>query len=113
MYLVRVSKSFSAAHRIVEQGGKCEQLHGHNYRVEVVVGSERLNPPGMVVDFNELKEAVALILPDHKLLNEVFDFNPTAENLARYFYEQLQSRFPVVRVRVWENDECWAEYEPD
>lgn len=113
MYRVRVIKTFSAAHRIVEQGGKCERLHGHNYRVEVVAGSDRLSSAGMVVDFEELKAALAQILPDHRLLNEVYDFNPTAENLARYFYEQLKKRFPVVRVRVWENDECWAEYQPD
>lgn len=113
MYKVRVSRSFSAAHRIREQGGKCEQLHGHNYRVEVVVASPVLNEPGMVVDFNHLKSELEKILPDHKLLNELYAFNPTAENLARHFFERLKGRFPVSRVRVWENDECWAEYQPD
>jgi 6-pyruvoyltetrahydropterin/6-carboxytetrahydropterin synthase len=113
MYRVRVSRVFSAAHKIVEQGGKCERLHGHNYRVEVVVGARSLKRPGMVVDFNELRSKLDRILPDHQLLNEVYDFNPTAENLARHFYEQLSRDYPVVKVRVWENEECWAEYQPD
>ncbi|MGB9742635.1 MAG: 6-pyruvoyl trahydropterin synthase family protein [bacterium] len=113
MYRVRVSRIFSAAHKIVEHGGKCEQLHGHNYRVEVVVGAKRLKRPGVVVDFTELRSKLDQILPDHQLLNEVYDFNPTAENLARHFYEQLVRYYPVISVRVWENDECWAEYQPD
>jgi|UniRef100_A0A7V3PTZ3 6-pyruvoyltetrahydropterin/6-carboxytetrahydropterin synthase len=113
MYRVRVSKNFSAAHRILGQGGRCEELHGHNYRVEVIVGKKNLNSPGIVVDFNELRSRLEQILPDHRLLNEVYDFNPTAENLARHFFEQLAEFYPVSSVRVWENEECWAEYQPD
>lgn len=113
MYLVRVSKGFSAAHAVKGSGGKCEKIHGHNYLVEVVVGGKELNQPGMVVDFVQLRSRLEGILPDHKLLNEVYDFNPTAENLARHFYEEMAKFYPVVKVRVWENEDCWAEYQPD
>ncbi len=111
MYRIMVSSSFSAAHQIKGGDGRCEQMHGHNYRVEVVVATKNLNPPGVVVDFIELREKLNSILPDHRLLNEVYNFNPTAENLARYFFDRLAQDYPVVRVRVWENDTCWAEYE--
>ncbi|MEO0020176.1 MAG: 6-carboxytetrahydropterin synthase [candidate division WOR-3 bacterium] len=113
MYLVRVSKGFSAAHAVKGTGGKCEEIHGHNYLVEVVVGGKELNQPGMVVDFVQLRSKLGEILPDHRLLNEVYNFNPTAENLARHFYEEMAKFYPVVKVRVWENEDCWAEYQPD
>ncbi len=113
MWAVRVSRSFSAAHFISGRESKCENVHGHNYRVEVTVGSRELQPPGMVVDFIELRARLDSILPDHRLLNEVFDFNPTAENLARYFYDEMAKFYPVLKVTVWENEECCAEYSPD
>jgi len=113
MYLVRVSKGFSAAHAITGSGGRCEQVHGHNYLVEVVVSARELNRLGMVIDFIELRARLEGILPDHKLLNEVYEFNPTAENLARHFYEEMAKFYPVTRVRVWENEDTWAEYQPD
>ncbi len=113
MYRVMVRNSFSAAHQIKGGDGRCEQMHGHNYRVDVVVGSEHLNPPGVVIDFSELREKLSSMLPDHKLLNEVYNFNPTAENLARYFFDEMARYYPVIKVRVWENDECWAEYQRD
>lgn len=112
MWLVGVSRCFSAAHTVVGQGGRCEQIHGHNYRVEIVLASSRLRRPGMVADFTDIRARLDAILPDHCLLNEVYDFNPTAENLARRFYEQMSEHFPVHSVRVWENEECWAEYRP-
>ncbi|MGQ9707301.1 MAG: 6-pyruvoyl trahydropterin synthase family protein [bacterium] len=113
MYLVRISKGFSAAHAISGSDGRCEEMHGHNYLVEVVVGAKELNRTGMVVDFLKLRSTLEGILPDHRLLNEFYQFNPTAENLARYFYEEMARFYPVVRVRVWENEESWAEYQPD
>ncbi len=110
MWRIGVSRSFSAAHRVIGQAGRCEQTHGHNYRVEVVLESPQLHQPGMIVDFAEVRAKLDAILPDHRLLNDVYDFNPTAENLARYFFEQISLHFSVHSVRVWENDECWAEY---
>ncbi len=113
MWTVKVSRSFSAAHFIGGQGGKCEELHGHNYRVEVAVSARRLKEPGMVVDFVELRRRLESILPDHQLLNKTYNFNPTAENLAKHFFDEMAKFYPVVRVSVWENDECCAEYTPD
>ena len=111
MYTVRVSRTFSAAHAI--QGhGRCENVHGHNYRVEVALGAPELNPPGMVADFTAIRAALDRIVPDHTMLNERFDFNPTAENLARWFFDQLAGELPVTGVTVWENDDCCAEYRP-
>ena len=110
MYTVRVTRTFSAAHSIKGSGGKCENVHGHNYRVEVAVSANRLTPPGMVVDFIELREKLDAILPDHQDLNRVYDFNPTAENLARHFFDELTDSFPVTRVTVWENEGSAAEY---
>ncbi len=113
MYTVRVSRSFSAAHRIHDSGGKCENIHGHNYRVEVAISSRELNPPGMVADFVEVRARLDSILPDHKSLNEVYDFNPTTENLARRFFEEMSRFYPVTRVSVWETDGSRADYTPD
>lgn len=113
MWTVTVRRSFSAAHFLASESGRCENMHGHNYWVEVTVGTNRLTPEGMVVDFIELRTAVDAILPDHQLLNEVYNFSPTAEHLARYFYEELKKKYPVTRVRVWENDDCSAEYFAD
>ncbi|HDQ99705.1 MAG TPA: 6-carboxytetrahydropterin synthase [candidate division WOR-3 bacterium] len=112
MYTIRVSRRFSAAHRIQGRGGKCENIHGHNYRVEVFICAEQLAPPGMVADFIEVRERLDTILPDHQDLNAVYDFNPTAENLTRRFFEELAEFYPVRRVVVWENDDSAAEYEP-
>ncbi|MGQ9678156.1 MAG: 6-carboxytetrahydropterin synthase QueD [bacterium] len=113
MWTVMVRRSFSAAHLLTGEGGKCENVHGHNYWVEVTVGSNRLTPNGMVVDFIELRSAVDAILPDHQLLNDVYDFQPTAENLARHFYEELKRKYPVARVVVWESEDCCATYWAD
>jgi len=113
MWTVKVVRYFSAAHFLRGQNGRCENMHGHNYRVEVTVGANRLTPPGMVVDFIELRSAVDSILPDHRLLNEVYDFPPTAENLAKHFYDELKKIYPVNRVTVWENENCCADYFED
>jgi 6-pyruvoyltetrahydropterin/6-carboxytetrahydropterin synthase len=113
MWNVRVSREFSAAHQLHGSGGKCEQVHGHNYRVEVTISSKQLNPPGMVADFVEVREKLDSILPDHRMLNEVYLFNPTAENLARQFFEEMSKLYPVSRVAVWETGGSCAEYSPD
>jgi len=112
-YSVRVRREFSAAHYLHGSQGKCEELHGHNYLVEVTIAGDELKSPGMVADFVQVKKDLELVLPDHKLLNDVLPFNPTAENLARYFFDQLRAKYRVARVAVWENDSCCAEYAPD
>ncbi|MEO0093749.1 MAG: 6-carboxytetrahydropterin synthase QueD [candidate division WOR-3 bacterium] len=111
-YSVRVRVRFSAAHYLENYQGKCEKVHGHNYVVEVWVQSQRVKKNGLTYDFTELKNDIKKILPDHQLLNEVFDFNPTAENLAKYFYKELKKWYPVKKVVVWETEDSAAEYEP-
>jgi len=113
MWRIRVQRTFSAAHRIHGIGGKCEDVHGHNYRVEVEISAQRLKKPGMIADFIEVGSKLESILPDHKMLNEVYDFNPTSENLARRFYEELSRFYAVSRVTVWETDQSCAEYSAD
>jgi 6-pyruvoyltetrahydropterin/6-carboxytetrahydropterin synthase len=113
MWKVRVSRSFSAAHQIHGIGGKCEGVHGHNYRVEAEICGRKLRKPGMIADFTEVGRQLEAILPDHKMLNEVYDFNPTAENLARKFHFEMSRYYPVSRVVVWETDHSCAEYSTD
>lgn len=119
MYELSVESSFSAAHNLREYRGKCENLHGHNWKVRVLVASEELNALGMVCDFVELKRYLAdvLELVDHKYLNEQRPFdveNPTTENLARWITEQIAAKLPssvsVSAVTVWESERCSATY---
>jgi len=113
MWTVRVSRTFSAAHHLKGVNGKCEQVHGHNYRVEVAISSRTLKQPGMVADFVAIRSKLDAILPDHKLLNNEYQFNPTAENLARHFFKKMSRFYPVTKVTVWESDDCCAEYSAD
>jgi 6-pyruvoyltetrahydropterin/6-carboxytetrahydropterin synthase len=114
---------FSAAHQIRMHGGKCERLHGHNWRVRVHARSSQLNRIGMVIDFADLQAMVVEICSrfDHRNVNEVEPFdqvNTTAENLARFFYveanrrlaEREAGRVRVSKVEVWENEGSLAVY---
>jgi 6-pyruvoyltetrahydropterin/6-carboxytetrahydropterin synthase len=114
---------FSAAHQIREHGGKCERLHGHNYRVRVHVRASELNAIGMVIDFADLQRMVAELGTrfDHRNINEVPPFdtvNTTAELIARFFYVEMNAklaaadgaRVRVERVEVWENEGSLAVY---
>jgi 6-pyruvoyltetrahydropterin/6-carboxytetrahydropterin synthase len=110
---LRVRDKFSAAHFLKEYHGKCEKVHGHTFQVEAVVGAKELDAAGIGVDFTRIKAALAAILPDHRLLNEVYPFNPSAENLARQFYDALAKDFPVIAVTVWESEDASATYTKD
>jgi 6-pyruvoyltetrahydropterin/6-carboxytetrahydropterin synthase len=88
-------------------------MHGHNYVVEVTIASKKLKAPGLVEDFVKVKKTLRRILPDHKLLNDILPVTPTAEHLAKLFYDRLRRQYSVQKVTVWENDECCAAYEPD
>jgi 6-pyruvoyltetrahydropterin/6-carboxytetrahydropterin synthase len=114
---------FSAAHQIREHGGKCERLHGHNYRVRVHVRASELNAIGMVIDFADLQRMVSELGTrfDHRNINEVPPFdvvNTTAELIARFFYVEMNARLAaaegervrVARVDVWENEGSLAVY---
>jgi 6-pyruvoyltetrahydropterin/6-carboxytetrahydropterin synthase len=120
MYEVTIKTDFSAAHNLKEVGGKCESLHGHNFKVEVAVESETLDGLGMVIDFRLLKEKTRTLLEglDHRYLNELpflKDKNPSAENLAFYLFQELSrpidrgSRY-ISWVAVWESDTSRALY---
>ncbi|MCX6842935.1 MAG: 6-carboxytetrahydropterin synthase [candidate division WOR-3 bacterium] len=110
MWTIKVSRKFSAAHQIHGIGGKCEGIHGHNYRVEVEISARKLAKPGMIADFIEVGKKLTSILPDHKMLNEVYSFNPTSENLARQLFDDMAKFYPVSKVTVWETEESCAEY---
>ena len=104
------SYRFESAHFLpkVPEGHRCRNLHGHNYRVEVAIGGE-VDARGFVKDFAEVDAVMTPLVAqlDHKLLNEVPGLdNPTAEIIARWFLERVAA---AACVRVWENEDCWAE----
>lgn len=118
MFEIRVSAEFSAAHSLRGYKGKCEDLHGHNWKVEVAATAGALNKIGMVADFKELKEKLNKILEglDHKHLNNIAAFkktNPTSENLAKYIFERLEVKrapYKIEKITVWESTNCRASY---
>jgi len=112
-WVLKVRDRFSAAHFLREYRGKCEKVHGHTFQVEVQVEVGELDPTGIGIDFAVVKKKLAGILPDHQLLNEAYEFNPTAENLARRFFEDLKPFFPVRAVTVWESEDASATYSED
>ena len=103
MYTLKVEGAFEAAHRVVNYPGKCDRLHGHNWKVEALVKGTELDELGMLVDFKAIKGALkeALERFDHRFLNELEPFssgiNPTAENLARIIFEALEKSPVLVR----------------
>ena len=124
MFEVAVEESFAAGHALRGYRGKCENVHGHNYKVRVVVEGEKLDATGLLFDFAELRRQMKDIIGelDHRFLNDLPPFteiNPTAENIARYFYEQLNGRVAAsaneARLRevvVFESDTTTATYRP-
>ena len=121
MFTVFKDFTFAAAHAIRGHTGGCENLHGHNYRVRVHAAAAELDRLGMVVDFADLKAAVAETLGrfDHRLINELPPFdvrNTTAELLAEYVHQEVAARLPegrtVRRVEIWETETSCAIYEP-
>ena len=120
MYELKVITQFAAAHQLREFRGKCERLHGHNWRIEVILTGEKLNNAGLLIDFKEVREATDGILEklDHSFLNELPHFrdqNPSSENIAAYIFESLSSRLnnnqiKVAKVTAWESDFASASY---
>ncbi len=123
MYEVAIRTRFAAAHQLRNYGGKCEDLHGHNWIVEVGVQGTVLNDLGLLVDFKVLKQYVAEILEelDHKYLNDhpwFTERNPSSEHLARFLHDAVSQRLdsPDLRltfVRVWESEDSVATYTAD
>jgi len=112
-WVLSVKDRFQAAHFLKNYNGKCEKVHGHTFHVEARVEVRKLNKTGIGIDFIEIKKKLSEILPDHTLLNEVYDFNPSAENLSRHFFLELKKYFPVKGVTVWESEDASATYSED
>jgi 6-pyruvoyltetrahydropterin/6-carboxytetrahydropterin synthase len=123
MFEVSVEESFAAGHALRNYHGKCENVHGHNYRIQVTLRGSELDATGLLVDFLELKKLIMRVVNrlDHQFLNEVAPFdvlNPSAENMAKYFYDEIlggmgeTTPVTLAEVRVWETNTTSATYRP-
>jgi len=122
MYEISVDYSFAAGHALRNYKGKCENVHGHNYRVRVTLAGEKLNADGLLMDFVELRGEIKGLVEklDHHFLNDIPPFdrlNPSAENLAKYICDEIGVRagkqeLSVQGVTVWETDTTSATYKP-
>ena len=124
MYEVSVDETFAAAHNLRNYKGKCENLHGHNYKVRVTLAGKEVDATGLLYDFVHLKQVIQGVIRalDHKYLNELPPFdvqNPSAENIARHIYEQTSKQLPqaangagVASITVWETETAAATYRP-
>jgi len=115
MFEVTVEEEFSAAHFLRGYNGKCENMHGHNYKIVAVIRVKKLNKIGLSIDFATVREKLRKIIKefDHTLINEHRYFkknNPSAENIAKYFFIQLKKDMKVCKVTVWENNKSAATY---
>ena len=123
MFEVTIEETFAAGHALRNYRGKCENVHGHNYRCQVTLEGPELDPIGLLVDFVELKRVVHAVLDrmDHQWLNEFPPFdalNPSAENMAKYIYDEVSEGLKtrqgvrVGAIRLWETDTASATYRP-
>lgn len=124
MFQVSVDESFSAGHALRGYRGKCENPHGHNYRVQIIVEGAALDSIGLLYDFTHLKQVIRGIVAgvDHKFLNDQAPFdaiNPSAENLAKFFFDETSRQIDslpagtrITRVTIWETDTTSATYWP-
>jgi 6-pyruvoyltetrahydropterin/6-carboxytetrahydropterin synthase len=126
MFRIAIRAHFDAAHFLRNYPGKCAQVHGHRWEVEVCLKGSELSASGMLLDFHDLKQVVnqAIEAYDHCLLNELAEFdqenlNPTAENIARQIYLEvsrtlvLEENISLSWVKVYESPDAWAVYEED
>jgi 6-pyruvoyltetrahydropterin/6-carboxytetrahydropterin synthase len=124
MFQVSVEESFSAGHALRGYKGKCENPHGHNYKVRLTLEGPALDSVGLLYDFAHLKQIIHQVIQavDHKFLNDLAPFdqlNPSAENIARYFYEEASKQMRkqpdgarIASITVWETDTTAATYWP-
>lgn len=124
MFEVSVEETFAAGHNLRNYKGKCENLHGHNYKVRVTLAGEKLDSVGLLYDFADLKQVIQGVIRslDHKYLNEFPPFdvqNPSTENIARYIYEQTAQQLPqsangagIRSITVWETETTAVTYRP-
>ncbi len=122
MFEISADYSFAAGHALRGYKGKCENVHGHNYKIQVTVAGDQLNSTGLLMDFVDLRAAIKALAEslDHRFLNDLPPFdhlNPSAENLAKYFCEGIEPQvrkhgLSVRAVTVWETDTTSATYRP-
>jgi len=124
MFEVAVEQGFASAHALRNYKGRCENVHGHNWKVRVVIEGEKLDDTGMLVDFLDVKSLMSEIVGriDHQFLNEIPPFdvvNPSAENIAEYFYQQMAGKLEgtpvpvhIREVKIWETEIQSATYRP-
>jgi 6-pyruvoyltetrahydropterin/6-carboxytetrahydropterin synthase len=123
MFEVTVEDSFAAGHYLRNYRGKCENPHGHNYKVRVTLAGDELDSAGLLVDFKDLREVMRPVIDrlDHQMINDLEPFkelNPSAENLAKYFFDEANIRLKkatdgrvrVKDVTVFETDSTTAKY---
>jgi len=119
-FTLKIVTDFAAAHTLRNYPGACSRMHGHNWKLEVDVSAQELDETGMVVDFKKIKQAAKTLVDklDHQYLNEIEPFdkiNPTAENIARFFYQGLtkildDGRVRIAAVTIWETERASARY---
>jgi len=124
VFEIFVEETFAAGHALRGYRGKCENPHGHNYRLRITLQGAELDQTGLLYDFVHLKQVMHTVMEgvDHKFLNDQAPFdklNPSAENIAKYFYEELSKQISVnsngasiTRVDIWETDTTRASYMP-
>ena len=121
MFEVTIEESFAAGHALRNYKGKCENVHGHNYRCQVSLQGDQLDHTGLLVDFVELKRVVHAVLDrlDHQWLNDFAPFdelNPSAENISKYIYDEVKTEIKhlagarISSVKLWETDTASATY---
>ena len=126
MFELKVKTRFAGAHQLTMVGQKCENLHGHNWHIEVCVAGDKLNQAGVLADFGDIKKAVRAVVKgelDHKFLNDLNMFEgvqPTSERIAMYIANRVQDLLDqgpgegvkVSKVMAWESDDACATYFP-
>ena len=120
MFVLKIVTDFASAHSLRNYPGDCARLHGHNWQVEVSLCSEVLDDNGIAIDFREIKKQTKLVIKrlDHQYLNEIKPFdvlNPTAENIAKYFFEEVgllinSENVKVKEVLIWETPRSAVTY---
>lgn len=123
MYILKTIVSFSAAHSLRGYIGDCARIHGHNWKIEAEVHTPELNDIGIGIDFKDVKNSMRQIIEplDHQYLNELAPFdklNPTAENIAKWFFDKLapqinHGKIELAAITLWETDKSSIRYEPN
>ena len=116
MWRLHVDKTFSAAHQLTKYSGPCENLHGHTWKIQIVVEGDELDEAGMLMDFRVLKDNLQHFTDkfDHKFLNDLFEESPTSEFISKYVFKAIQPQLPstvtLKEVSIWESESSKATY---